>query len=176
MNIKKFEAKFKRLMSKPKHSYDDYIKITQMKKAYIERFRGLEMSDQVRVMIIENPLQCMEYTNGVGSDVGIVNSLLKWLIPSWVRNKMFGVDITPASDLHDIEYSVSIEFKTLLDGVVFKDHADRYFSENLQTLIKQDKKLDKLDNLRFLKSRLYFLGVGMFGYNSFWSGKVKPKV
>lgn len=178
-NINKFESKFKKLykrveaeIANAKERNDFAI----MHKDYIKRYDNLEMSSECKLSLYENPIAFMKYTNGVGSDVGWFNSVLKWIIPKFIRNKMFGVDITPASDLHDVEYSLVIKFKTLLDGLSFKNRADRAFKDNMDYLIREDKGRDYFDHLRFVKSRLYLCGVGTFGNASFWSNKIKPKI
>lgn len=151
-------------------------KLSRMRKQYISRFDGLKMSDQTHMLLVEDTIVFMNYTNGVGSEVGWFNSFFRWILPSWVRNKLFGVDITPASDLHDVEYSAKVKFKTIADGEAFKDNADGYFKDNMQYLIKEDKNINSLDSLRFVKSRIYFIAVGYCGSASFWAGKIKPKV
>lgn len=176
-DINKFKKEFMRIYKKFDNANTaDRVKLSSMKRKYANRFNDLKMSDQTRLLLIENPAKFMGYTNGVGSEVGWFNSFMRWIIPSWMRNFLFGVDITPASDLHDVEYSVKIKFKTIADGEVFKNTGDSSFKENMQTLIKRDKNLDSIDSLRFVKARLYFIAVGYFGSNSFWKGKIKPKV
>lgn len=177
-DINKFEAEFKILYKRIKNEIatgKERNDFAVMHKDYIKRYDNLEMSSECKELLQNNPKAFMEYTNGVGSDVGWFNSALKWIIPKFIRNKMFGVDITPASDLHDVEYSLVIKFKTILSGVSFKNRADRAFKDNMDYLIKEDKGSDYFDNLRFVKSRLYLCGVGNFGNASFWSNKIKPK-
>ena len=149
-------------------------RLSRMKKQYIKRFNNLKMSDQAHMLLIEDTARFMGYTNGVGSEVGWFNRTMRWLIPRWIRNRLFGVDITPASDLHDVEYSIKIKFKTILDGEAFKDNADQNFRRNMIILIKRDKNANTLDDLRFAEARLYYLAVGYCGSASFWKGKTKP--
>ena len=178
-NINKFEAEFKKLYNRVDAEIataDERNLFAEMHYEYIKRFDYLEMSLDCKEFLYNNPIVFMKYTNGVGSDVGWFNSLMKRIIPKFVRNKIFGVDITPASDLHDVEYSLIIVFKSIASGVSFKNRADRAFKRNMDYLIKEDKGLDCFDHLRFAKSKLYLCGVGNFGNASFWSNKKKPKV
>ena len=176
-DINKFKIGFMELYDKGDDlTQKETVKLSNMKKKYIKRFKGLKMSDQAHMLLIENTAKFMSYTNGVGSEVNWWGRFSRWLIPRWLRNKLFGVDITPASDLHDVEYSIKIKFKTISEGESFKENGDRYFKENMGILIKKDKKINSLDSLRFVKARLYFMAVGYCGSESFWTGKVKPKV
>ena len=178
-NINKFEAEFNKLYKRVDTEIataDERNAFAEMHYKYIKRFDNLEMSLEAKELLYNNPKAHMEYTNGVGSDVGWFNSFIKWIIPKFIRNKIFGVDITPASGLHDVEYSLVIIFKSLASGISFKNRGDRAFKHNMDYLIKEDKGLDCFDHLRFIESRLYLCGVGNFGTASFWSNKKKPKV
>lgn len=176
-NINKFKKEYMRIHNLvDEATLIEFQKLSRMKKQYIKRFDGLKMSDQTHLLLIENTAKFMSYTNGVGSEVGYFNSFMRWLIPSFIRNRLFGVDITPASDLHDVEYSVKVNFKTIAEGEYFKDNGDKYFKNNMEILIKRDKHIDSLDRLRFVKSKIYFLAVGYGGSASFWAKKDKPKV
>lgn len=176
-DINKFKIEFMELYNKGNDlNKKEIAKLSRMKKQYIKRFYGLKMSDQAHMLLVEDTAKFMSYTNGVGSEVGWFNRTMRWLIPRWLRNKLFGVDITPGSDLHDVEYSIKIKFKTISEGEVFKENGDRYFKENMGILIRKDKKINSLDSLRFVKARLYFIAVGFCGSASFWTGKIKPKV
>ena len=149
-------------------------KLSRMKKKYINRFDNLKMSDHAHMLLIEDTARFMGYTNGVGSEVGWFNRTMRWLIPSWIRNGLFGVDITPASDLHDVEYSIKIKFTTIAEGEGFKDKADLNFRRNMITIVKRNNKANTFDSFRFVEARLYYLAVGYCGSASFWKGKTKP--
>jgi len=176
-NINKFKKEYMKI-----HDLGDSAtlveiqKLSRMRKQYIRRFDNLKMSDQAHMLLLESTSVFMSYTNGVGSEVGWFNRIARWLVPRWIRNRLFGVDITPASDLHDVEYSIKIIFKTISDGESFKNRGDRSFKENMETLIRRDKHINSIDTLRFVKSKIYFLAVGYCGSASFWKGKKKPKV
>lgn len=176
-DINKFKKEYMRIHNLgDKAKLADIQKLSIMKKQYNKRFNDLKMSDYAHVLLIEDIAKFMSCTNGVGSEVGWFNRTMRWLVPRWIRNRLFGVDITPASDGHDVEYSIKIDFKCVADGELFKRTADTNFKENMFIIIKRDKHVNLVNGLRFVKARIYFGAVGYCGSASFWKGKIKPKV
>jgi len=85
-----------------------------------------------------------------------------------VPDRMWGLDVSPACDIHDWMYVVGL---TLAD----KEEADRVFLNNLLRLIDSapgwHNQLWLLKRLRRNRARFYYEAVQHFGGPAFWSGK-----
>jgi hypothetical protein len=80
------------------------------------------------------------------------------------------MDITPASDIHDVEYTVPAEFAFLELAAQAFEAANLRIYKNIQTLIKRKGGL--LYHLRMNRAELYYYALSSdAAWNSFISGK-----
>lgn len=160
---------------------------TKYWKKYITRYDGLEMSKEAKELLHTAPWQFKKCTNGVGSNVGIFNKLVMRLWLPIFRNCLLFLNITPASDVHDVEYSLKLMFKTLIEGTLFKRQTDLRFYHNMLIIIRRQLKPNWIDFLpygnklwraieiyRKKKAWIYYEAVKDLGNTSFWDGKQKP--
>lgn len=139
-----------------------------MKAGKIEKYKGLEMSEEAANLLYSDPKKFASYCNGVGSRVGWVGRLTYHLIP----NTIWFMDITPASDIHDVEYSVPSEFQHLGLAAKAFDDANLRIYKNIQTLIKRKATSGILFRMRMRRAKLYYYALGSdAAWNSFVSGK-----
>ena len=85
-----------------------------------------------------------------------------------VPDKILGLDIFPACQIHDYMY------ETAKPEQEKKNLADRIFWENLQTII--DRYGGILRKLRLIIAAIYFFAVANFGQKAFWNNKIKERV
>lgn len=139
-----------------------------MKAGNPEKYRGLEMSDAALKLLESDPKTFASHCNGVGSRVGFWNKLAYHFIP----NTIWFMDITPASDIHDVEYSVPSEFQFLGLAAKAFDDANLRIYKNIQTLIKRQASNGILYKMRMRRAKLYYYALGSdAAWNSFVSGK-----
>lgn len=156
---------------------------------YIARYNGLEMSDQARQLLTTRPWAFKAMTNGVGSQVGFWNKVLMVLWLPIFRNCLFFLNITKSSDIHDVEYGLHLAFKTIAEGLMFKQQTDLRFLNNMFILIYRaaqpprwakyipgNKRIWKaITECRKIKADVYYIAVKEEGETSFWAGKIKPQ-
>ncbi len=129
------------------------------------------MSETVKSLIIDNPEQFKANCNGVGSPAGFWGFFWRFT-PGFLLNFMFGLNIREVADLHDNEYTVPHEFKTLKEAEAHKKQADQFFEENLETKINQHHILYTVDFLRKAKATLYDFLLTSCGDAAFYKNKI----
>ena len=125
------------------------------------------MSAAFQLLATENPEVIMDTVNGVGSTVGWLGRLTFHLIP----NTIWFLDITPASDIHDIDYAYPSSFKSEGAAIRHKDQADRRFYDNVKILIEAHTSNRVLKCLRYRRLRKYYWTLKNFGMESFLESK-----
>lgn len=139
-----------------------------MKAGNPEKYKGLEMSDAARKLLESDPKTFASYCNGVGSRVGFWNKLAYHFIP----NTIWFMDITPASDIHDVEYTVPAEFAFLELAAQAFEAANLRIYKNIQALIKRKSNGGILYRMRMRRAELYYYALcSDAAWNSFVSGK-----
>ena len=140
-----------------------------MKAGNPEKYRGLEMSEAAASLLKSDPKTFASYCNGVGSRIGFWNNLAYHFIP----NTIWFMDITPASDIHDVEYSVPDSFSFLGLARQAFDAANLRIYRNIQTLIKRKSTSGILYRLRMNRAELYYYALSSdAAWNAFISGKI----
>ena len=87
--------------------------------------------------------------------------------PKWMTkflDKLCGVDLTPACDIHDWMYQYGVNYED-------KAYADNIFHNNMNAIID-----DGTWVLKFIRRRIadeFYLAVKEFGNDAFWSNKNK---
>ena len=139
-----------------------------MKAGNPEKYRGLEMSEAAANLLKSDPKKFASYCNGVGSRIGFWNNLAYHFIP----NTIWFMDITPASDIHDVEYSVPDSFSFLGLAKQAFDAANMRIYRNIQTLIKRKSSGGILYRMRMRRADLYYYALcSDLAEESFMSGK-----
>jgi hypothetical protein len=108
----------------------------------------------------------------VGSKSTYINRLIWHFIP----NTIWGLDITPASDLHDVGYSYPYIFSSLQAALEYKAGIDSEFLNNMMILINRKEKKGNLASeilaqARRNRAQLYYIAVSKFGKDSYLKGK-----
>lgn len=142
-----------------------------------EKYKGLEIGIYAKYVLITHPDVFAGWCNGAGSEIGFWGRLTYYLIPAAIRNTAGGVDLTPATDIHDVEYQVPAIFRAREQMMEAKRAADDRFYHNLTTLInrvapnpkgwwRRRKKAYALH-----KARMYYFLVRDYGRDSYEAGK-----
>jgi len=85
----------------------------------------------------------------------------------WVPDTVWGLNITPACNIHDYMYIM---------GDCEKDRktADQVFLNNIIRIIQAKTRFRILSWLRRRRAVIYYQAVRLFGGAAFWAGKNKP--
>jgi len=150
-----------------------------MEKIIAAKYDGLLLSEEFIRIATTHPSWIKKYCNGVGSRVGFLGKASYHLIP----NTIWGLDITAASDIHDVDYVFPVEFASEGAAYLHKKMADIRFRDNCYILIDRADKTGWLRKIgllklqealtarRKLRARLYYIALRMMGEESFLSGK-----
>lgn len=151
-------------MANLKYCYDDF-NIGDPKK-----YEGLKISKQCQILLSNDSEKFISFCNGVGSTIGFWSTLLWHLTP----NTIWGLNITPASDLHDVGYNWPMVFNNKEEALMYKIEIDNNFYDNMMTLIQNDDSwwgvLSK--QWRIIRATSYYETVKNFGEESFLDGKI----
>lgn len=132
----------------------------------ILKYHEMEMSEPVRVLLITDHKAFAAFCNGVGSRVGIWKTLLWHLTP----NSIWFLDITPASDIHDVEYSIPDRYHSMMEARAAWNTANRRFLRNMRRLIADAGGF--FEGWRLNRAKLYFEAVSTeSAFQSFLDGK-----
>jgi len=136
----------------------------------VKRYEGLWAPESFWYTLSFNPAQIERVCNGVGSP----GTLSYHLIP----NTIWGLDVTPASDIHDWMYTYPAKFPSDAEALEWKNKADRALLNNMIRLFERAEKdswlARRLAWFRRNRAQLYFEAVQHFGGPSFWEGKNHP--
>lgn len=138
-----------------------------MKAGNPEKYKGLEMSEEAANLLYSDPKKFASYCNGVGSRVGFWNKLAYHFIP----NTIGLVNVTPASDIHDVEYCVPAEFENMALAKKAFDEANRRLYDNLVIIIERNGRDSFFYGMRMWVAGRYYDIVCRLGEKSFFSGK-----
>lgn len=134
----------------------------------ISKYHNLLMSPETKDFLLHTPEDRLaKVCNGVGSREGWFNRLVYHIIP----NTIWGLDITPASDLHDIGYTVPATFRTLEEARKHKEMEDYFFETNCKILILRGTKWEWLRKIRNRRVDKYVAILKSSGMTSFMSNK-----
>jgi hypothetical protein len=134
-----------------------------------EKYEGLEMSPQARDTLLTAPRLFASLCNGVGSEVGTWWQRLLYRI---TPNTIWGMDITPASDIHDVEYTVPNYFASKFVAEEYRHESDMRFRRNIEKLADRGWRI--LRAKRKARARAYYYLLRQFGAESFYAGKKLP--
>lgn len=138
-----------------------------------KKYEGLEMSDYTKWLLDNEPKLFKQYCNGVGSKSNWFNTFLWHLTP----NTIWFLNITPASDLHDVGWSFPSIFNTKEDALKYKSVEDMRFLVNVIKLIERKYNKDNVFSicLRTMRQRraiLYAEALARWGEKAFLEGKI----
>ena len=131
------------------------------------KYDGLELSPEFARLATEDPQKILDCCNGVGSEVGLWGKLTYHFIP----NTIWFLDITPCSDIHDVDYCYPSQFKNKAEALAHKADADLRIRENMETLICEKTKWEWLKCLRLERAMNYYCILRAAGEDSFLEGK-----
>jgi len=132
------------------------------------KYRGLDMSPAARDLLNSDPRRFASYCNGVGSKVGFWNKILYHLIPNCIGL----INITPASDIHDVEYTVPTVFATMGEARKAWKDANLRFLSNCRRLIERGTSRRWLRALRYKIATEYYRLLGSeSAWGSFLAGR-----
>jgi len=136
----------------------------------IKKYEDLEISPATLDLLLYDTKTFKSFCNGVGSKVGFWSTIAWHLLP----NTIWFLGITGASDLHDVDYSVPMIFKTESEAFEYKEKADIRFNNNVNILISKDTSWlgKKLINQRIERAELYYWALKNAGTDSFIEGKI----
>lgn len=98
----------------------------------IRKYDHLEMSKEAYSLLRDDPVMFRKCCNGVGSKNGsLVNSMFYHFIP----NTIGFMNVTGPSDLHDVDFSVPIEFSSEEEAKAHWREANIRFHSNLLYII-----------------------------------------
>jgi hypothetical protein len=132
----------------------------------IDKYEGLDISPAFAEVATETPELLDALCNGVGSVIGWA----KWFYPL-IPNTIWGLDITPASDIHDIDYVLPKRFPDKKTAIKHKKKADKRFYNNVNFLIRKNTKMKWLKKFRLSRSRKYYFVLKNLGDESFLKDK-----
>lgn len=132
----------------------------------LRKYRGLEMSEPARELLISSPRAFASLCNGVGSKVGFFKRLLWFFTPDTI----WGLDITDCSDIHDVGYTVPAWYPSLSAA------RSAWIAENDRFLRNLRKRIAEaggwLEGWRLNRSKLYHKAVSKeAAFASFLDGK-----
>lgn len=130
------------------------------------RYQDLHISKAALELLITDPAKFKSFCNGVGSTRGFWGKLTYHFIP----NTIYFMDITPASDLHDVDYSIPAEFDTIEHALAYKKDADNRMYQNLNLLI--DRRGGWFQKMREIRAFEYFEVLRTCGTDSFLADKI----
>ena len=130
------------------------------------KYQGLEMSPQAWELLESDPAQFASYCNGVGSPAG---GWFRRILYRITPDTIWGMDITPASDIHDVEYTVPQYFCSKFVAENYRHESDMRLRRNIETLA--DRGWWILRAKRKARARAYYYIVRRHGEKSFYHGK-----
>jgi len=140
-----------------------------MKAGNPEKYKGLLMSDAAEKLLKSDPEKFASYCNGVGSRVGWFGKLTYHLIP----NTIWFLNITAASDPHDVEFTIPNVFESIAAAEKAFEDANSRLYENICILIDRKGRSGLIYLARMKRAGLYYDMVSSSaGWNSFISGKI----
>lgn len=130
------------------------------------KYDGLELSPEFARLATEDPQKIIDCCNGVGSEVGFWGKLTYHLTP----NTIWFLDITPVSDIHDVDCTYPSRFKNKAEALKHHEEANKRFRKNLQTYIEMHTSNRFLLWLRLDRAAKYYVILTMTD-ESFLEGK-----
>jgi len=130
------------------------------------KYDGLAMSPQAREILDNYPGRWVEYCNGVGSPEG---GWFRRITYRLTPDTIWGMDITPASDIHDVEYTVPDHFSTKFVAESYRHESDLRLRHNIEILADRGWRIFRAK--RYARARAYYFILRQQGAASFYAGK-----
>ncbi len=129
-----------------------------------EKYRGLDMPETFKTDLQKDIDKIRAIVNGMGSP-------RTWWYATH-PDTMYGMDVTPVSDIHDYEYTYpGRKFKTEEEAMAYRDAADERFRDNLLKLIDRHStkvtKAEGIDEKRRQMAEDYLKMLRMAGPKTF---------
>jgi len=136
------------------------------------RYTDMIMSSICETLMENQPYLFKKLCNGVGSTQGLLNKAFYYIVPPFVRNRIWGLNITQASDIHDVEYTYPRKFRDKQQALEWKEDTDTRFHINLVKLIKNQNSFRWLENARFARADKYLALLEKVGDEAFLANKI----
>jgi len=136
------------------------------------KYDGLQMSEIAYNLLTKHNKLFTSLCNGVGSTTGTFNKLFYYCVPSFIRNRIYLLNVTPCSDIHDVEYSFPRKFYSEEHAIHWKEVADMRFRDNLYILIRNQKSWKWLERLRLSRASKYYRILRVAGDKAFLDNKL----
>lgn len=132
------------------------------------RYDGLELSPEFVRLATEDPAKLLACCNGVGTQKGFWG----WLTFHITPNTIWGLDVTPCSDIHDVDCTYPDHFKSKSEALKHLDESNDRFRRNLETYIDMHTRNKFLKYLRMQRAVKYYTTLEVAGEDSFLEGKI----
>ena len=131
-----------------------------------DRYDCLYVPEDFRDLLNRDPAKLVTHFNGVGPGK----------LVEYIPQTVWGMDLTPVSDIHDWMYVVPTYFESEAAALKWKEHSDRVFLNNgLRLADRRAAEGGWWDRIAqgLRKSRVYkyYQLLDAFGGPSFWEGK-----
>lgn len=131
-----------------------------------DKYDGMEMSEKAEALLIFDSAKFAACCNGVGSKTGWFSRLTYHLIP----NTVGFVNVTAASDPHDVDFTYPAEFATMKEARKYYHEANDRYEVNLNTIISRHH--DILDRWRRWYIKIHLDAVSSHvGWEAFIAGR-----
>jgi hypothetical protein len=134
----------------------------------IVRYDGLQLSPEFQRLAVEDPEKLMACCNGVGSETGGFWARLTYHL---TPNTIWFLDVTPCSDIHDVDCTYPQHLKNKVEALKHMDAANIRFRENLETWIGMHTRNKFLLYLRLSRAMAYYAILCNDCETSFMEGK-----
>ncbi|MCX6986524.1 MAG: hypothetical protein NT118_17525 [Lentisphaerae bacterium] len=132
-----------------------------------DKYKGLQLSPEFQRLASQDPQKIVDCCNGVGSEVGFWGRLTYHFIP----NTIWFLDITPCSDIHDVDYYYPSHFKDKAAAFRHKEESDRRLLDNLNAYIIIHSRKQWLAALRMRRAPFYWGVLCEVAVDSYLEGK-----
>ena len=147
-------------------------------KADPSKYAGLNISGPAKELLEKDPEKFKKLCNGVGSKVnwlpklGRVGDFICWTLYKLTPNTVWGLNITPSSDLHDVDYAVPNRFASRADALGWKGESDDRLLDNMKIQILRRKSWKWVEKGRLLRAENYHIILTSMGEASFLADKI----
>ena len=136
-------------------------------KFSVHKYEGLQLSAEFARLATEDPQKILDCCNGVGSKIGFWNKLIWHIIP----NTIYFLNITPVSDIHDVDCTYPSHFKNKDLALKHLWDSNMRFRENLETFIDIHTQNKFMLYLRLKRAIGYYVALVKGCETSFMEGK-----
>jgi len=144
-----------------------------------KKYEGLYVSGPAQELLDKDPEAFKKLCNGVGSKVNWLPSL-GW-VGDWICSTIYfftpntiwiTLNITPSSDLHDVDYVVPGRFASRKEALEWKEESDERMHDNVKIQILRCNSWKWIERARLIRAGNYYKLLSSMGEKSFLAGKI----